>query len=173
MLCKNSEKNIKFGLKNTSYDSNVEIDSNDKKSKIQNPNFQRDLLQDWFPQAMELNEEFKRVVGSIKLLEQQLISLGEKIISDEQENEATEKEIEEHFTRCVNALVARKEVLLKELGEKRDNQSMYSFPLLTFPSLFLQQKQSKQKEDSVHRRKFLRELGEKRFYVCRSLCSLS
>jgi hypothetical protein len=94
--------------------------------KIQNPKseFPQGPVARLVSPSMELNEEFKRVVGNIKLLEQQLISLNEKIVSNEQGSEIAEREIEEHFARCMDALAARKDVLLRELGEKRENQSM-------------------------------------------------
>ena len=53
-----------------------------------------------------------------------------------------EKEIEEHFAKCINALAERKAVLLKEASHKVTNQSMVTLFLLssslsTFLSFFL------------------------------------
>jgi hypothetical protein len=75
---------------------------------------------------MEHSEGFKSVESKIKSLEQQL-SLCSKTIKDfEQSGKDAEKEIEEHFARCMNSLAARKVVLLEEVAQKIANQRMIS-----------------------------------------------
>jgi hypothetical protein len=73
---------------------------------------------------MEQSEGFKGVDSKIKSLEEQL-SLCDKTIKDfEQSGKEAEKEIEDHFARCMNSLAARKAVLLKEVAHKLTNQSI-------------------------------------------------
>jgi hypothetical protein len=81
---------------------------------------------------MEQSEGFKGVDSKIKSLEQQL-SLCDKAIKDfEQSGKDAEKEIEEHFAKCMNSLAERKAVLLKDVAQKIVTQSIHSssFPLL-------------------------------------------
>ena len=74
---------------------------------------------------MENNKEFRSVVENIKQLEQQLL-LSVDCKRYEQEGEEMEKEIEEHFARCMNSLAARKEALLRELNKHISDKSMLS-----------------------------------------------
>jgi hypothetical protein len=87
---------------------------------------------------MEHSEGFKSVASKIKSLEQQL-SLCAKTIKDfEQSGKDAEKEIEEHFARCMNSLAARKAVLLGEVAQKLANQRMISStPFHSFHFLLL------------------------------------
>ena len=86
---------------------------------------------------MENIEEFKVVVANINHLEQLLVLVEESAKEIEERGQEVEKEIEEHFDRCFNALAARKETLLRELGQKVTNQSMPQHsPHNIMPSLF-------------------------------------
>ena len=91
---------------------------------------------------MEKREDFKRVVEGINQLEQQLLSIVEDgKVNDKYAAEA-EEEVERYFSRCEQALAARKEGLLRELAQKLTDQSMssssiflsLSSPLLCLPS---------------------------------------
>ena len=77
---------------------------------------------------METSEEFKTLVANINKLEQELLLVDE----NEKMNAVYESEagmnIEEHFSRCVNALAARKDALLRELGVEICVQSMFPTP---------------------------------------------
>ena len=87
---------------------------------------------------MEKSEEFKKVVDSIKQLEQQLLSIDEGMKKNETCGEETEMKIEDHFAMCMNTLAARKERLLRELGKHIENHSMHShFSFISFPSCSL------------------------------------
>jgi thioesterase domain-containing protein len=79
---------------------------------------------------MEANEEFRRVAATIKQLELKLLLIGEKSKINEQYGEEAEQEIEEHFERCLIALAARKDSLLRDLAMEISNQSMLSFLFL-------------------------------------------
>ena len=84
---------------------------------------------------MEKREDFKRVVEGINQLEQQLLSIVEDgKVNDKYAAEA-EEEVERYFSRCEQALAARKEGLLRELAQKLTAQSMSSSPLLSSPLL--------------------------------------
>ena len=91
---------------------------------------------------MENREDFKRVVEGINKLEQQLLSIVEDgKVNDKYAAEA-EEEVERYFSRCEQALAARKEGLLRELAQKLTAQSMsssiflsLSSPLLCLPSI--------------------------------------
>jgi hypothetical protein len=74
---------------------------------------------------MEQSEAFKSGQATIKALEKQLDVCGK--IGQVCEKSAAEvtKEIEEHFAKCMNALAARKEALLKEVELKVSNHSKY------------------------------------------------
>ena len=75
---------------------------------------------------MEKREDFKRVVEGINQLEQQLLSIVEDgKVNDKYAAEA-EEEVERYFSRCEQALAARKEGLLRELAQKLTDQSMSS-----------------------------------------------
>ena len=75
---------------------------------------------------MEKREDFKRVVEGINQLEQQLLSIVEDgKVNDKYAAEA-EEEVERYFSRCEQALAARKEGLLRELAHKLTDQSMSS-----------------------------------------------
>jgi hypothetical protein len=73
---------------------------------------------------MEQSEGFKNVDSKIKSLEQELSLCNESIKDLEQSGKGAEKEIEEHFARCMNALAARKLVLLREVSNNVTNQRM-------------------------------------------------
>jgi septal ring factor EnvC (AmiA/AmiB activator) len=73
---------------------------------------------------MEQSEGFKSVDSQIKSLEQELSLCNEAIKDVEQSGKDVEKEIEEHFARCMNSLAARKEVLLREVSQNITNQRM-------------------------------------------------
>jgi hypothetical protein len=73
---------------------------------------------------MEQSEGFKSVALQIKSLEQELSLCDEAIKDVEQSGKDVEKEIEEHFARCMNSLAARKEVLF-ERGVSENRQSTY------------------------------------------------
>jgi hypothetical protein len=70
---------------------------------------------------MENNEEYKGVVASIKVLEQQLLQVDDKQL-EQQANEVA-RNIKEYFAQCVNALAERQEALLSELRETSSKQS--------------------------------------------------
>ena len=61
---------------------------------------------------MEQSEAFKNVVTTIKILEDKL-SLCANI--SKQSLDTAEQDIKEHFAKCLNALAARKEELLREV----------------------------------------------------------
>jgi hypothetical protein len=84
---------------------------------------------------MEQSEGFKSVDSKIKSLEKELSLCDETMKDFEKSGKEAEKEIEEHFARCMNALAARKEVLLREVAQKVTNQRM--IPLTLSPHLIL------------------------------------
>ena len=87
---------------------------------------------------MEKREDFMRVVEGINQLEQQLLSIVEDgKVNDKYAAEA-EEEVQRYFSRCEQALAARKDGLLRELARKLTTQSMSSSiflpsPLLVYP----------------------------------------
>ena len=84
---------------------------------------------------MEKREDFKRVVEDINQLEQQLLSIVEDgKVNDKYAAEA-EEEVARYFSRCEQALAARKEGLLRELAQKLTAQSMSSSIFLSYPPL--------------------------------------
>ena len=86
---------------------------------------------------MENREDFKRVVEGINQLEQQLLSIVEDgKVNDKYAAEA-EEEVQRYFSRCEQALAARKEGLLRELAQKLTAQSMSSTISLLSPRLCL------------------------------------
>ena len=94
---------------------------------------------------MEKREDFKRVVEGINQLEQQLLSIVEDgKVNDKYAAEA-EEEVERYFSRCEQALAARKEGLLRELAQKLTAQSMSSFiflpPLLSLLTPYKKRRQ--------------------------------
>ena len=88
---------------------------------------------------MEQREDFKRVVEGINQLEQQLLSIVEDGKVNDKDFAEAEEEVERYFSRCEQALAARKEGLLRELAQKLTAQSMSSSisfsppPLLCLP----------------------------------------
>ena len=81
--------------------------------------------------------EFKRIVRSIKQLQHQLLCIDEGMKKNEECGEEAEQKIEYHFEMCMNALAARKERLLRELGKNIADESMhFVFDLFLFCSLF-------------------------------------
>ena len=81
---------------------------------------------------MEQSEAFKNVVTTIKILEEKL-SLCTNI--SKQSLDIAEQEIEEHFAKCLNALAARKEELLREVKLQAIIQGLFhmlTIFLLTF-----------------------------------------
>ena len=95
---------------------------------------------------MENREDFKRVVEGINQLEQQLLSIVEDGKVNDKYFAEAEEEVERYFSRCEQALAARKEGLLRELAQKLADQSMSSSFLLPSPLLCLP---STQKEKAV------------------------
>jgi hypothetical protein len=87
---------------------------------------------------MQQSEVFKSGEATIKYLEKQLEACGKiNIVCEKSAGEAT-REIEEHFAKCVNALAARKEVLLKQIAQRVADQSKaVSFFTLFFCFLFV------------------------------------
>ena len=75
---------------------------------------------------MEKREDFKRVVEGINQLEQQLLSIVEDGKVNDKYFAEAEEEVERYFSRCEQALAARKEGLLRELAQKLTDQSMSS-----------------------------------------------
>ena len=75
---------------------------------------------------MEKREDFKRVVEGINQLEQQLLSIVEDGKVNDKYFAEAEEEVERYFSRCEQALAARKEGLLRELAQKLTAQSMSS-----------------------------------------------
>ena len=75
---------------------------------------------------MENREDFKRVVEGINQLEQQLLSIVEDGKVNDKYFAEAEEEVERYFSRCEQALAARKEGLLRELAQKLTDQSMSS-----------------------------------------------
>ena len=90
--------------------------------------------------TMEKREDFKRVVEGINQLEQQLLSIVEDGKVNDKDFAEAEEEVERYFSRCEQALAARKEGLLRELAHKLTAQSMSSFiflsPLLSLLTLY-------------------------------------
>ena len=86
---------------------------------------------------MEKREDFKRVVEGINQLEQQLLSIVEDGKVNDKDFAEAEEEVERYFSRCEQALAARKEGLLRELAQKLTAQSMSSSILLPSPLLYL------------------------------------
>ena len=86
---------------------------------------------------MENREDFKRVVEGINQLEQQLLSIVEDGKVNDKDFAEAEEEVERYFSRCEQALAARKEGLLRELAQKLTDQSMSSSILLPSPLLCL------------------------------------
>ena len=94
---------------------------------------------------MEKREDFKRVVEGINQLEQQLLSIVEDGKVNDKYFAEAEEEVERYFSRCEQALAARKEGLLRELAQKLTAQSMSSFiflpPLLSWLTLYKKRRQ--------------------------------
>ena len=84
---------------------------------------------------MEKREDFKRVVEGINQLEQQLLSIVEDGKMNDKCAAEAEEEVERYFSRCEQALAARKEGLLRELAQKLTDQSMSSSIFLSYPPL--------------------------------------
>ena len=84
---------------------------------------------------MEEREDFKRVEEDINLLEQQLLAINEDGKRHDMYGVEAEQEIEKYFSRCEQALAARKDELLRDLAQKLTAQSMSSsiflLPLLS------------------------------------------
>ena len=76
---------------------------------------------------MEQSEEFKGLEALIKTLEQRLSTCRNFNSVCEESAKEAEREIEEHFAKCFNALASRKAALLREIAEKVNNQSMIPF----------------------------------------------
>ena len=94
---------------------------------------------------METREDFKRVVEGINQLEQQLLSIVEDGKVNDKDFAEAEEEVERYFSRCEQALAARKEGLLRELAQKLTAQSMSSFiflpPLLSLLTPYKKRRQ--------------------------------
>jgi hypothetical protein len=75
---------------------------------------------------MEQTEAFKQVETTIATITNKLLLCTNIDKVCEESVKDTEKEIEEHFARCINALAARKACLLREIAQKVANHSMHS-----------------------------------------------
>ena len=73
---------------------------------------------------MEQSEAFKNVATTIKILEEKLSLCAN--ISNQSLNTA-EQDIEEHFAKCLNALAARKEELLRDVKLQVNIQGFCSY----------------------------------------------
>ena len=73
---------------------------------------------------MEKRDAYKRIVDDIKDLEQQLYFIDENAKTNEQCGVDAEREIELYFAKCEKVLGERKELLLRELGQKINHQRM-------------------------------------------------
>ena len=70
-------------------------------------------------------------------MQQQLLCIDEGMKKNEECGEEAEQKIEYHFEMCMNALAARKERLLRELGKNIADESMHLvFDLFLFSFLF-------------------------------------
>lgn len=76
--------------------------------------------------SMEQTEGYKSVEERIRLLEQTLSQCSDAVEKCEKSGKEAAKEIEEQFAKCINALAARKAVLLKEVEARITKQSMPS-----------------------------------------------
>jgi hypothetical protein len=72
---------------------------------------------------MEQSEAFKNGVTTVKALEKQLETCKNMGRVCKQSAVEVTKEIEEHFAKCMNALAARKDTLLREVAQEVSNQS--------------------------------------------------
>jgi hypothetical protein len=63
---------------------------------------------------MEQSEEFITLVSVISSLEQELVRCDKMAEEQERKHAEIETEIENHFEKCLNALVERKRGLLEE-----------------------------------------------------------
>jgi hypothetical protein len=66
-----------------------------------------------FLEDMEQSEDYKNVTSIISGLEQELVKSDTIAIEQERKHAEIETEIEKHFVQCLNALAARKQVLLQ------------------------------------------------------------
>lgn len=82
---------------------------------------------------MEENEGFKHISRKIEALKQQLLVCDENFKAMEQYGKEAEKEIEEHFEKCMSALASRKALLKSECMVQVHN---YSMSPLFLPSSF-------------------------------------
>ena len=73
---------------------------------------------------MEQTKGFKDVKATIELLQKQLAMCDSMSTLCESSTIHAEKEIEDHFFKCINALAARKDSLLKEIAQHATDQSM-------------------------------------------------
>lgn len=73
---------------------------------------------------MDQREECKKVQATIKALEQQLSLCENSIKACELSALEAEKEIEDHFARCISAINTRKTALVKHVIEKVNDQSI-------------------------------------------------
>jgi hypothetical protein len=75
---------------------------------------------------MQQSEAFKSGEATIQALEKQLTACGNISKACEESAKEATQQIEEHFARCMNALAARKEVLLREVAQNVVDQSKLS-----------------------------------------------
>lgn len=80
---------------------------------------------------MEQSEGYKSLQAKISVLEQQLSLCANANKECEESSKEVEKEIEEHFAKCMNALAERKASLLRGVAQKVKAQSMLSLSLFT------------------------------------------
>lgn len=84
---------------------------------------------------MEQSEEFKDVQAKLKALEDQLALCDQAKQECEQSGKDAVKDIEDQFAKYLNALAARKAVLLREVEQKVTNQSTSLLFHSSFPRL--------------------------------------
>ena len=107
--------------------------------------------------TMEKREDFKRVVEGINQLEQQLLSIVEDGKMNDKCAAEAEEEVERYFSRCEQALAARKEGLLRELAQKLTAQSMSSSIFLSSPLLsFINPLHKKRRQWWMHKKRWTR-----------------
>jgi hypothetical protein len=76
---------------------------------------------------MEQSEEWKRVVATTKGLEGEMEKCRESMKKQVEYEKQAQKDIEEHFVRCMKALNNRKAYLLEDLALKVKNKSMFLY----------------------------------------------
>ena len=78
---------------------------------------------------MEQSEGYKKLEAKLQAFEQQLPLCDKANKVCERSGKDAEKDIEEHFAKCMNALAERKAALLREVARKVANQSIMHYDL--------------------------------------------